>query len=292
MQPKSLEFSDLYIACRDGDFYLVEGLLASMSVEQINSIEFDGSTPLHIASSNGHARIVELLLNTEVVSRSFRNQYNLTAYDEAQSEEIRRLFKRKNGAARFCDGMQDQGIQIEWMKADPSVQQVVAWELKNHKWPWHKKPGLDEWVNCIRQKYLDGSLKDMKGIGLIRFFYQNAQATNDPVQLIRAYTAETQYYKILNERLAQLHELHESDNWWGHQDLLDIMLSHPSLDRFTYIGTTYRGMRIMQHDLKLYSVGTSLMNKAFLSTSKDRAVAEAFGDSCGIQDGKFSAICT
>ncbi|CAF3744403.1 unnamed protein product [Rotaria sordida] len=131
----------------------------------------------------------------------------------------------------------------------------------------------------------------MHGIGLIRSFYQKAQATNDPIQLIKAYTAETQYYKILNERLAELHESRESDNWWGHQDLIDIMLSHPSLDRYTYIRTTYRGMRITQHDFKLYSVGTLLMNKAFLSTSKDRAVAEVFGDSCGIQDGKFSAIC-
>ncbi|CAF4106430.1 unnamed protein product, partial [Rotaria sordida] len=191
MEPKSLEFSDLYIACGDGDIDLVQGLLASMSVEQINSIEPNGNTALHIASSNGHSRIVKLLLDTGVVSRSIRNQHNLTPYGEAQSEEIRQLFKRKNGAERFVDGMQDQGIRIEWMKADPTVQREVAWELKNHKWPWHTKPGLDEWINCIREKYLDGCLKDMHGIGLIRSFYQKAQASNDPVQLIKAYTAET-----------------------------------------------------------------------------------------------------
>ena len=89
MASKSLEFSDLYIACRDGDIDLVQGLLASMSVEQINSIEPNGSTSLHIASSSGHSRIVKFLLDTGVVSRSIRNQHNLTAYSVAQSEEIR-----------------------------------------------------------------------------------------------------------------------------------------------------------------------------------------------------------
>jgi hypothetical protein len=42
------------------------------------------------------------------------------------------------------------------------------------------------------------------------------------------------------------------------------------------MGTTYRGMQMTDKDIGVYDVGQMLMNKAFLSTSKLRKVAEDF----------------
>jgi ankyrin repeat protein len=57
--------SNFYTACRDGDgdVNTIKNLLSSMSIEQINRQESNGSIALHAASCYGHAEIVRILLD-------------------------------------------------------------------------------------------------------------------------------------------------------------------------------------------------------------------------------------
>jgi hypothetical protein len=87
--------SEFYIACRNGDFNNVQQLLPTMSDEQKNSLEPNGSTALHAATYYGHHDVVKLLLENGC-DTWILNKYQNTPYDEAKDEEIRQLFRRPN----------------------------------------------------------------------------------------------------------------------------------------------------------------------------------------------------
>ncbi|UJR17153.1 hypothetical protein I4U23_004049 [Adineta vaga] len=92
---KQVTPSRFYLACRNGDFTTVQELLPTMSHEEKNRFEPNGSTALHVATFNGHHAIVKLLLDNGRTTWTL-NKYGNTPYDEAQGDEMRRLFDRPN----------------------------------------------------------------------------------------------------------------------------------------------------------------------------------------------------
>ena len=54
--------STFYAACANNDVNTVRRKLLSMTLEEVNRIEQNGSTALHVAASNGNLDIVKLLL--------------------------------------------------------------------------------------------------------------------------------------------------------------------------------------------------------------------------------------
>lgn len=85
--------SEFYLACRNGDLNTVQQLLPSLSDEQKNSLESNGSTALHAASYYGYHDIVKLLLENGCATWIL-NKYENTPYDEGKDEEMRQLFRR------------------------------------------------------------------------------------------------------------------------------------------------------------------------------------------------------
>jgi hypothetical protein len=68
-----------------------------------------------------------------------------------------------------------------------------------------------------------------------------------------------------------------------------------ALDHLRWAGdattsVTYRGMNITETDLAAYEVGEKIMNRSFLSTSKDRGIAENFLQTA--VTGKLPVLCT
>jgi len=85
--------SDFYLACRQGDLHKVNRYLKTMTIEDINKVEIaNNSTALHAASYFGHTEIVKRLLELGANVHT-RNSYGFTAEQEAQTQEIRDLFK-------------------------------------------------------------------------------------------------------------------------------------------------------------------------------------------------------
>jgi hypothetical protein len=75
-------------------------------------------------------------------------------------------------------------------------------------------------------------------------------------------------------------------------------MHHRTFEKYTFYGQSYRGMGLNEEDLKVYEVGSSIMIKSFLSTTKDKKMAENFAiniRSRPRQDGiitKYSTFCT
>ncbi|CAF3595346.1 unnamed protein product [Rotaria socialis] len=112
------EVSAFYWACRNGDIELAKAMAPDIPYDQLNRLEPNGSTPLHAASFFSHADVVELLLHEYGVPRNYVNQYGLTAYEEAQTERVKRLFWRVSN--RFCDPQENvtDTFDILAVKAD------------------------------------------------------------------------------------------------------------------------------------------------------------------------------
>ncbi|CAF0900645.1 unnamed protein product, partial [Didymodactylos carnosus] len=100
------QFSDLYNACLENDIDLVQSLVATSSFEMINYHEINGSTALHIAIECGHTEIVRFLLHDYGVFRHLLDSQGRTAFELAQTDEIRQLFHRsRTDGNRFCNEM-------------------------------------------------------------------------------------------------------------------------------------------------------------------------------------------
>ncbi|CAF1444949.1 unnamed protein product [Didymodactylos carnosus] len=100
------KFSDLYNACLENDIDLVQSLVATSSFEMINCHEINGSTALHIAIECGHTEIVRFLLHDYGVFRHLLDSQGRTAFELAQTDEIRQLFHRsRTDGNRFCNEM-------------------------------------------------------------------------------------------------------------------------------------------------------------------------------------------
>jgi len=68
-----------------------------------------------------------------------------------------------------------------------------------------------------------------------------------------------------------------------------LALNHPQVYQYHYEGITYRGLTINENDLTCYTNGNYILNRSFVSTSKDRSVATIF--SCFEQEHDPTTAC-
>jgi ankyrin repeat protein len=85
--------SDFYWAYRDNKVDEVKKFLETLTQDEIDGVEPNGSTALHAAAYHGHAKIVRLLLDRGA-DRAIQNKFECLPFDEAPSDEIRQLFLR------------------------------------------------------------------------------------------------------------------------------------------------------------------------------------------------------
>ncbi|CAF1173048.1 unnamed protein product [Adineta ricciae] len=257
---KSSTTSDFYYACRNGLIDVVRQQLPNMSLEEIDRVQANGSTALHAASYFGHTEIVKLLLE-KGASRSVSNLHKCLPYDEASLDEIKTLFKRPSN--RFSD---DESGHIDWMKCDAAAEQLA----RDYR---YRHTGLGWTAKNIehRLKHIKDEMSHTE-VDRIRVFLNEAQ--RDPKCLLRAYTVESAFYAKLNKDLASRH--FDQGTNFGLTYFVDFFYNHPEFQSLSYTGPTYRGMTVTQDDMKEYTTGNKIMNKAFLSTTKNRAIAEQF----------------
>ncbi|UJR29190.1 hypothetical protein I4U23_010404 [Adineta vaga] len=278
-QPQKRPLSEFYEACHYGDFQRVQTLLLTMSLEQINSIEPNGSTALHVASYHGHADIVRILLATGAC-RTIKNIHKLTAYEEALNEDIQKLFTSisPSSSIRFIGS----SPKTEW-SLDTS--QAAAW--KTHlSGLLQPELSFKEMVLYLREHYLTDYMNlPPYDFQKIKNLFRNAYEHNDVTYIVQAYTSATQFHVIINNHLAQ--NLLTCFRLDSEQSILEQCVAHLAsifihrleLKTFGFIGITYRGLLLLQSDLEIYTVNKHLLNKSFLSTSKDRSIASIYAGS-------------
>ncbi|CAF1545427.1 unnamed protein product [Didymodactylos carnosus] len=160
------ENSIFYNACRSNNIDYIAKYAGSMTIDEINCIEPNGSTALHTACHFGHMKIVQILLENGA-SRSIRNRLtNLTAYEETDNEYIRSLF-------RLIVNIVPNNDEHNNNETEPSYDYAgtVQWVLTETK---------EQFLNMNHQyllkQYFDVGFKQM--VQFLIQFYLNIHALN------------------------------------------------------------------------------------------------------------------
>ncbi|CAF1405066.1 unnamed protein product [Rotaria magnacalcarata] len=264
-------FSDLYLACRNGDIAVVQRLLPVTSLEILNRTEPDGNTCLHAAASCGHKEIVRLLL-ARGAYRRVKDQYGKTPLEAAKTDEVEKLFSRSADASKQRFGI-NPAKQLEWQFQNDHAETFA----RAVHWGCIKDRGIKKTVEKIQQADIledDGDPSNE----VIKNYFKCALEKKDPLYLLRAYTTESQFYRRLNREMATGNDREVFKKlcrkWTGFYT--GIIAKNPALDHLHFSGQTYRGMEITPADYQQYRIGIALANKSFQSTSKSWKIAKGF----------------
>ncbi|CAF2565951.1 unnamed protein product [Rotaria sp. Silwood2] len=298
--------SELYQACRENRIEDVERLLETATLNEINRIELHGSTALPATAFYGHAEIVQLLLEKGAV-RTLRNNYGHTPYEEADTSNIKRLFERVTKTNRFYSF----SASLEWVIIDPTADRSAC-KYKRNEAQWFDDVCLKGGQHFLAdiKRYVNVNLMNIKGVNEIAFFIQQATKENSVESLLKAYTAETDFYNFINADLSSIPKVNFAKNddeqsrdeyfryWHDPGGYVGIIAHHPHLEKYSFTGTAYRGMNMSEEDITMYKVNTLLLNKAFLSASTERKVAENLATRHPLRQNtsrpimKYPTLCT
>jgi hypothetical protein len=289
--------SEIYKTCEEGDVNLVRTIIkTSPLTTDINCLESNGSTALHVACYKGYADIVDLLLHEYYVRRHQTDKSGLTAY-EISNNEIHQLFRRSNDENNpFCTGADFQNpFEVinkgspNWLQFYSNSSPIVDARLNNYtnggfEVPWNgyihsikrllgldpDKKKIEQWSGHL-QRFVDERLSIDPGL------YSNANRclqdyieTRKIEHLLRLYTLHTNICKYLAQ------DKNISDYFYA-----AIYFNLPSVRPRGYKERCYRGLTMTENDFKDYrrvfeNKGSYLGMNTFSSTSIDQTVAEMF----------------
>ena len=255
-----------------------------MSIAEVNRMESSGFTALHVASSEGHEKIVELLL-AKGASHSTANKHGLMPLDLAEKDEIKQLICHRINKTRFVSD------SLNWIIAATADLQAHQYSKKLET--YGKDPHVDRLITFIKQNYIEKQLQHIEDIGRIKLCFNKAIHEQDLVHLLRAYIAETGFYSVLNTHLKkiQLDNLTNDENL-GVAYYTGIIAHHPRFETFSFTGTVFRGMIMTTDDLKQHEIGTRLLTQTFSSASKQRNVVFDFLAGVDHSKDQLTTMCT
>jgi len=306
--------SDIYRACEDGDVNLLKVLIdTSPPGSEINLIESNGNTPLHIACKNGHTDIVQLLLYKYNVDPDKLNVYNQTAYEEVSDDKIHQLFHRlKKDKYRFCS---DENSTNPLQVIKPEHPSDTRW-LHHYS---NDSPILTELycdvIDQQRAPYIaifnafrsffgnDPYKKKIEKCSMIIQSMINQTLSSNSSKYIHASKLIQTFKKTGNiEYLLKLYTLHkdlcefigkDQDNTnYFYAPIKDYLYT---VEHRAYKGDSYRGLTMTKVDFDAYKYafknkGSYIGTNTFCSTSIDLSTARLFADSGDIQYDKVKVL--
>ncbi|CAF3643857.1 unnamed protein product [Rotaria sp. Silwood1] len=289
----------LYRLCKENEIEKVQNILPFIgNINIVNKIQSStGSTCLHVACYYGHRDMVKILLEYGAL-HSIRNlRHNLTPYEEAYTNDIKELFVEQ----RKSFSNNNDYDYIEWSMVGDDLlgkrrefrQAIDLYKTYDNHHLVSKL--LAEVIHYYLNEYLINESNDTSNskdkitreqIATIEAYFKEAIEKQDYLTyFIKAYTLTNFFYKVLNKDLALyiLEYFDQTKTFSSNYRLVNclvhlvtLLIYHPNFSQYQYQGICYRGMRITQNDLDQYQLNHHILNRAFLSTSMDRQVAEMF----------------
>ncbi|CAF2963797.1 unnamed protein product [Rotaria sp. Silwood2] len=274
----------LHRACKHNDIQHVRDILKSFTIDDLNKAEkYEKTTGLNIASYHGYHEIVRLLLeHGDFMTK--RNQDGFTPFSQAKDQKTKEIFSQyQRVVPRFA------GDLLEWTVAyrEPAIKRAQIRQYLAHI---HFISGS---FARISYRYV-GCYLALEGFSTEEIDQLESIGYTSTDGFICAYTSTGRFHKYINRHLATYaltyfdSSFHISTPYSFIYCLLSIvaMILNDIRLRTSFIGHIYRGMLMTQEDLYKYVVDSRILNTAFLSTSKNRTVAEIFA---GIKEYEISS---
>ncbi|CAF4484063.1 unnamed protein product [Rotaria sp. Silwood2] len=276
-----------------------------MSANEINQFEettLGKSTALHAASYYGHDQVVEILL-THQADSTIRNFAGLTAYEEASTRDLVCAFRRH----QMIDDTQNNRFSqansnLEWVSYDSNMVEQAS---HYRKWLETGCNNMEFTIEDSIHSYLKvkEEFENDPHINQVEKLFQEAIDMHDPGLIVKAYTLETLFYRVLNRDLAatsadMLNQKYIFDAeikpfWQTYGRLAAIIARHPSLRKYGVQGSFYRGMALSTESLLKYRKEKRILIKTFASCSSDSLVAKEFAiKNLDLKTDKRPALCT
>ena len=290
----------LYHLCKNNEIDRLKECLSFLgNINIINRIQTStGSTCLHVACYYGHTDVVKVLLEHGAVHYIRNLRHDLTAFEETTNNTTRQLLLEHQNSS-----VHDDHNCIEWsLVEDDLMEKRREFRRKIDLYKTYDNQHLVSKLlievihyylneHLINQTHeIDNSKEEeediRKKIETIEGYFKKAIEEQDYLTyFIKAYTSTNIFYKVLNKDLALyvLDYFETTKNFTCNHRLVNCLVHivtllsyHPNLPHYRYKGICFRGMRITHNDLDQYQVGRHILNRAFLSASMDREVAEMF----------------
>ncbi|CAF4739883.1 unnamed protein product, partial [Rotaria sp. Silwood2] len=228
-------------------------IITSISVNEINQFEetsLGKSTPLHAASYYGHHQVVEILLAFQA-DLTIRNFAGLTAYEEASTRDVACAFRRHRMIDNTSNNRFSQvNSNLEWISYNPNmVKQASHYD----KWFTTGCKNMEFTIENSVNFYLKvkEELKIDPDIDGVEKLFQEAIKKHNVRLIVKAYTLETRFYRVLNRDLAatsadMLNQKFIFDPeiqpfWQSYGRIAAIIARHPDLREYRVKGSFYRG---------------------------------------------------
>jgi len=265
------------------------------NIKTINRIGPYGDVVLHIVNYNGCNEIIQLIITNNALNLLRNMSYQLSFYGKSSMDEIKNLFLQNFNLFCSRDEIQDYDY-IEWsLIGDNLIQkrrefreQIDLYKTYNNQHHLITKlliEVIEYYLNeyLIQQEHFSRDVTEK-----LEFYFQQAiKEQNYLKYFIQAYTLTNNFHHVLNKHLA-LYILDYFDtssysssptkyrliNCLVH--IITLLINHPDIHKYTYKGITYRGVLMTENDLKHYTIGNHVLNRSFVSTSKNRSVAQLF----------------
>jgi hypothetical protein len=284
------EASTFYFLCKDGETDDVRHILEAEdcpSIDELNKLQPNGSTPLHAAAYYNHPDIVQLLLERDCPRTEF-NQFGSTAYEEAKTDEMKQLFNRCDSSNRFhetnaTDAMAlyvpAQNIEstntgttpdyVHVFKTQSEIfeyslnQQTTAMWLKFYNWFAHTFRTFVDRENVHIDAFDLNNHPDFKqflkrslsepNIGKTMDSVNESKRRNSIEPLITLYTSEVAgFYRPLNQLLAQSPANANISPHLCDRFIIEFHIRRHELKQRAFVGTVYRGATMHVDDLVVY----------------------------------------
>ena len=265
--------SDFYYACRNGEIEIVHRRIAELSLLELDRMEVNGSTALHAACFFDHRDIIRLLLERGF-TRRVTNKFNNTPENECQSDEARQLFLRPKNSNRFGGLTSFDEENVIWIVVQGDEQNCNLYQTTDTYDGNRLVHGLFHGDAIIQQL-----TRKMVKIDVIQRLFRRAIDEKDCRRLIQAYTTNTEFSTHVNNYLISLQRTTPNPNSNASHSLFEyvdtICANQPLYKKYGFKSKCYRAIKVKSmNDLKIYQKDAKLINRTFLSTTKNRQLAQ------------------
>jgi len=271
--------SSFYLACRSGDVDTVKQMLPTMRLKEINRIESNGSTALHVAAWYGHFEIVELLLKYGCSAATI-NQYGKNAAQECKDERIRQLIQAAAAAVlNNVEEINGHAPNSKWCQIYENIDnqdksllatKVMKLRLRTYLTNQFKTNGAnrtDHIKNIVLHNIPTQHQQHARAVDLLKRF----ENTKNPEHLIMLYTMSGPFFLYI--------ESNQDEVFY-----MELLIGLTVFQKRFFQGITYRGCILHQTDLDFYlwawhHHASFIEIRTLCNTSASRSVAEIFADS-------------